>query len=180
MEHLLWKQVNQKDLSLWWRRLFVQQNIQTHEAIWKSNRESRDAPAFAFFLPASLTRNKCPKRTDEKYRHSFMNIFCFIRFRRTKRWLVTSWKQNLNKNPFRNSQAISHSLFFFLSLSLSVSVSISISKADVWLPKPILANGPTLMWSDSQGQSYINQTNRNLMNNLECQGINLIMKKYNR
>lgn len=136
-------------------------------------------PCFCFFPPASLTRNKCLRRTDEKYRHSFTNIFCFIRFRRTKKWLVTSWKQNLNKNPFRNSQAISHSLSFFLSLSVSVSISISISKADVLLPKPILANGPTLMWSVSQGRSYINQTNRSLTNNLECQGISLIMEKYN-
>lgn len=61
MEHLLWKQVNQKDLSIWWRRLFVQQNIQAHEAIWKSNRERRDTPTFP---PAFLTKNKYLKNTD--------------------------------------------------------------------------------------------------------------------
>lgn len=53
MKYILWKQVNQKDLSFWWKRLFVQQNIQAHNAIWKSNRESWDTlfPSFYLCLP---------------------------------------------------------------------------------------------------------------------------------
>lgn len=96
-----------------------------------------------------------------------MNIFCFIRFGRTMGWLVISWEQNFNKDLVRNRQAIYFPFSSLLPLHLHLRSSCVVPQTHF------------SQWAlTSQGQSFINWTNRTLENS-SCQGISLIMKKYN-